>query len=487
MPDCLDITVESVLCQTGFNPTKCRLPDTITAYSLCIPPGPLDKQVFIVGRCGAPGNEIVIEGRHRGWIDADQRPDPRAERFDFILLHLKSCRHVILRNLCIANAWPTGILLSECEYITIENCRFRGGKEAIYAKNCRNLIVRGCHWQQDTSPGHDLWHRIDWVEAHGGEGGNDTFAYFNGAFLGGKALANVVVENNVISDAYNGIRLKADMDELGFLVNDNVIVAGNRFFRIRDNPIEPERYALNWHIRHNEIIDAHGWFSFDGVGGSHIYVYGNLGRFEIRQGVRTSPQHTMGRVLKLSYDSCNPTHAQGKETPDRPWYIFNNSFFLRCPLIGGAACSLDEPDRLGIGPDITRHLTFANNVFEWCDPDAFDDYTATWIELVRSFRQVRDDGVIFDGNLGNREDYFEKVASLYCWETNGICVHGRLFADGPAGDLTLPPDSPGLNSAIGLTIETPDGPFEVCPGDYGTHRGAWQSYGLTRMRPITTA
>ncbi|MCB1343556.1 MAG: right-handed parallel beta-helix repeat-containing protein [Pseudooceanicola sp.] len=468
------------LVPTDFNPAKQTLRLGVEPRVIRLCPGLLDRQLFFHGLVGKKGAPVVIEPHQRGWIDVGQRPDPRAVREDFIFLHLKECRHVAIRDLHLANAWPTCILLDKCEDITIEGCHFRAGKEAIYAKNSRRLLVRGCQWTQDTSPGHDLWHRIDWVEAHGGEGGNDTFAYFNGAFLGGKSLESVCVERNVIRDAYNGIRLKGEGKEPR---NNDVTIAGNTFLRIRDNPIEPERYAFNWHIYHNEIIDAHGWLSFDGVGGGYIYVYGNLGRFVTRQGSRTSPQHTMGRVLKLSFETCNPMHRPGEVTPTLPWYVFNNSFFLRCPLIGGAACSVDEPDLFGIGPDITNHLTFANNVFEWCEAGEHDDYTATWIELVRNFRKRPEDGVVFDGSLSNRWDYFEAVSDRYGWEENGQWAEGKLFEDGPGGDLRLRVGSPGLESAMPLTIRGPDKVYGIVTANGRIDRGAWQGDSLVRIAP----
>src|SRR4051794_5448696 len=66
-------------------------------------------------------------------------------------------------------------------------------------------------WQQDDSPDHDLWHRLDWRRAHGNEGSDGLFRYFNGGFLSAKGMAGkVVVRGNRIRDAYNGVRMKAD-------------------------------------------------------------------------------------------------------------------------------------------------------------------------------------------------------------------------------------------------------------------------------------
>lgn len=483
MPDVIDI-FDTALRPSESDNRKLVLAERGPVKRLRLPAGVHVRQLLIEDRSGTPDDPLVIEPLHRGWIDLDQRPDPRDDRNAFIALQLKNCAYVTIRGLSLANAWPTAILLNQCRNILIEDCRFRGSREAIYAKSSHHITVRGCHWQQDPSPGHDLWHTIDWVEAHGEEGGNSTYAHFNGAFFGAKSVHDVAIQNNTIHDAYNGIRIKAVGDDR----IQNVDIAANTFVRIRDNPIEPEAHAWNWHIRHNEIVDAHAWFSFDGVRGGHIYVYGNRGRFLTRPGLRTSPSHTMGRLLKLSYRSTRPQNARYALAPDHPWYVFNNSFRLRGPLIGGAAASIDEPDVFGIGPNITANLTFANNVFEWGEPDEFDDYTCAWIEMVRHFEKRADDNVVFDASLCNRPDYLTDVAT-HGWERNGLVVEAPLFRDGPAGDLRLAEASPGLNAAIPLTIETDDGPFMVEPGDGGTHRGAWQSYGLTRLCPaeLTTA
>lgn len=484
MPNVIDIVGTEALAALEHDPRKFRLADADPVEHIRLRPGTWPHQLLIENRSGTAAQNLVIEPLHPGWIDADQRPDPRASRHDFILLQLKNCKHVTIRGLSLANAWPTAILLSGCTDIIIEDCRFRGATEAIYAKGSAGIIVRRCHWQQDTSPGHDLWHTIDWVESHGEEGGNNTFAYYNGAFFGAKSVRDVKIEANTISDAYNGIRIKAVGDHP---TSPNVDIVGNTFVRIRDNPIEPEYHAWNWHIRHNEIIDAHAWFSFDGVEGGHIYLYGNRGRFRSRPGERTSLHHTMGRLLKLSYLSTNPQNAYGAKSPQHPWYIFNNSFRLRAPLIGGAAESIAKPDLFGIGPDVSSHLTFANNVFEWCGPDEFDDYVCSWIELIRNFQQRDGDAVIFDGSLCNRPDYLADARTNYGWEQNGRLAAAPLFRDGPGGDLRLAEASPGLDSAIALTIETEDGPHKVRPGETGTHRGAWQSYGLTELCPADEA
>jgi hypothetical protein len=49
---------------------------------------------------------------------------------------------------------------------------------------------------------------------------------------------------------------------------------------VRDNPVEFEVFARNAKIFHNKIHNSHAWFSFDGMAGGPIYVYGNQGWFD---------------------------------------------------------------------------------------------------------------------------------------------------------------------------------------------------------------
>ena len=114
-----------------------------------------------------------------------------------------------------------------------------------------------------------------------------SFRYFNGGFLSAKGIAGkVVVRGNRIRDAFNGVRMKADRADPGQSprLNADVHIVENDFVRIRDNPVEPEVFAYNWHVRHNRILDCHAWFSFDGVTGGFWYFYGNPAIFAAGRG-----------------------------------------------------------------------------------------------------------------------------------------------------------------------------------------------------------
>ena len=315
-------------------------------------------------RRGSFGKPIIIRAADDKWISGGRSPDPywgdevpgegpaknpprKPNAKDFAFLVVDECVHLRIEGLKIRDCWPSIFFLKNSCHVVIRNCTLRNGSFAIVAKDTpdegpltSHLLVDGNEWQQDDSDEHLLWTRIDWARAHGGEKADGMFRHFNGAFLYSKGIrGNVVVRANRIMDAYNGVRMKAGNDELPEeslpKLNADVHIVGNDFIRIRDNPIEPEVAAYNWHVRHNRLTDCHSWFSFDGVGGGYWYFYGNTGNFESRQGIPGEFGHTMGRVLKLSYEADPP--PQGSiACHSHPWFVFNNSWHLRCPLIGGA-------------------------------------------------------------------------------------------------------------------------------------------------------
>jgi hypothetical protein len=262
----------------------------------------------------------------------------------------------------------------------------RHGTYAIFAKGdgTSHLLIEGNEWQQDDSPGHDLWFKIDWARSHGAENADGMYRHFNGGFLSTKGICgNVVVRHNRILDAYNGIRMKVDNPDprQDPKLNSNVHIFDNDFIRIRDNPVEPEVFAYNWHIRHNRMLDCHAWFSVDGVGGGYWYYYGNTGDFRSRQGSLSGAGHTMGRVLKLSYQSI-PRTINSERVPDFPWFVFNNSWHLRCPVIsGGNEPLLPGGERMVF----TEKLNFFNNAFEWCDTAQHGSWIGEYTNLIQEF------------------------------------------------------------------------------------------------------
>lgn len=108
-----------------------------------------------------------------------------------------------------------------------------------------------------------MWDTIPWGVVHHG-----SRAYLNGGLVGGfRTAGNIIIRRNIIRNAYNGIRIRANHCPRGETCSVNVEIYDNDFQFTRDNPLEPEDHAVNWWIFHNRIYNGHGWFSLDGVGG----------------------------------------------------------------------------------------------------------------------------------------------------------------------------------------------------------------------------
>lgn len=442
---------------------------------------------------------LVIRAADEDWISGGAVPDPdwgdvppavdaprKPDVGDFAFLAILDCEHVVIDGLKLRDFWPTILFIKNSRRVTIRNCVFRHGTYAIFAKGGKtsHLLVESNEWQQDDSPDHALWTRIDWARAHGGENSDGLYRYFNGGFLSTKAIrGHVVVRGNRIMDAYNGVRMKGEETARDKPpprdVNSDVHIYDNDFVRIRDNPIEPEASAWNWHVRHNRLLDCHSWFSVDGVRGGFWYIYGNTGRFESRQGQPGQPAHTMGRVLKLSY-AANPTEDGNPDVPDAPWYVFNNSWHLRCPIVGGAA---DELRDFGEGPDFTANLHFFNNAFTWCSPARDGAWVCQPIEPLHNFDLAHSPGCSFDHDISDRCDFFAQLAEKKHAEPRGLPTTRPIFVNAPAGNFALAPDSEARGSGVLSDVKTASG--DLAPpraqADKTLNRGAVQGYGMIQV------
>ena len=453
-------------------------------------------------RSGTRDKPIVIRMGDKGWLSGGRRPDPfwgeghpsedapsKPTADDPALLYLEGCQHVVIDGIRACDFWPVIFNIRNASHLVIRNCALRHATFAIFAKgkNVSHVLIDKNTWQQDDSPDHLLWTTHDWARAHGGEGADGMLRYFNGGFFAGKGIrGNVVLRRNRIMDAYNVIRLKwGDVPVTPDVMPDfnaDIHIFDNDFIRIRDNPIEPEVCAFNWHVRHNRILDCHSWFSVDGVTGGYWYFYGNVGQFTSRQGLPTGLGHTMGRVLKLSYQTTPPEESEREGVPIHPWYVLNNSWHLRCPIIGGAHPT--QP-AIGEGPDFTSHLAFLNNAFQWCDPRIYGDRVCESAEMILSYDPRRSIGASFDYTLCDRPDYLAYMRGIQC-EANGLEATRPIFAKPKCGQYDFKPatKSNALDSGLLATLERPGNaaPVAVLAQANGKlNRGAVQDYGLTSI------
>lgn len=498
---------------------QAQLGAAVAGSVIVLPAGQYGANLSLRNRHGTPEKPIRIISADDGWISRGREPDftwrvgpegyaegdepphlggpPKPSLKDPALLVVADCSHVVIEGLKVRESWPSIFVIHDSHHLIIRDCALEGGTYAIFVRGPKtsHLLIERNRWTQDTTLDHRLWHAIKWVEAHGGEGGTGTARQFNGGFLSGKGIAGrVVVRDNTISDAYNGIRLKCEyVDRLaadGSFRNAHVHIHDNTFVRIRDNPLEPEGFAYDWHVRHNQLEDCHSWFSFDDVRGGYWYFYGNTGTFGTRQGLGPdgtgdlAQRHTIGRVLKLSYHSrvvrCGVPAGDMDGVPEFPWYVVHNSWRLRCPIVGGSNAVLPVD---GEGPDFTAWATFANNAFEWPQMPEGREWLSTPMAPLHNVSFTLSYNMEFEGNLWTNwgpHDYAAGLPAGRGWERTGLRAPAPLFQQANGRWYTLAQGSPGLSSAAALQLKTPSGALVLARTnpDGRLHRGALQENGL---------
>ncbi|MFQ6007160.1 MAG: hypothetical protein ACE5OQ_16850, partial [Woeseia sp.] len=298
----------------------------------------------------------------------------------FSCFRIENQEFIEIEHLRIQNCWLMAVFAIDSKYITLRDTTIIGSRNAFHAfgDKSHHFLLEGNHWTQDSSATRRMWREICWSAVKGyvtegqrheacpleGENVGD-YSHFNGALFGSwNIIGSVVVRNNYIENAFNGIRMVAPRGkQYRGKRNLNVEIYGNRFSYIRDNPVEPEATATNWWIHHNEIFNAHSWFSFDAVWGGEWYIFGNVGWFDERpyfgchnnpscESCRADPDCNLawsGKVLKYGTDGPYPVN---------PVYVFNNSWYLRSPIAAGGT---------------TRQLHHWNNAIEFCKPKHPDD------------------------------------------------------------------------------------------------------------------
>jgi hypothetical protein len=190
-----------------------------------------------------------------------------------------------------------------------------------------------------------MWDTVPWGVAHHG-----SRAYLNGGLIGSLGTpGSIIVRRNIIRNAYNGVRIRANRCDRP-PCNVNVEIYDNDFQFVRDNPVEPEDEATNWWVFHNRIYNAHGWFSLDGVGGGPVYIFGNVGWFDDKPSRRCIQRDWAGDRTLQARGSYAPTSENecsrsrtgkvvklgpGPIELKEPIYAFNNSWYVRAPVVDG--------------------------------------------------------------------------------------------------------------------------------------------------------
>jgi hypothetical protein len=340
--------------------------------------GKYREPITVEGRRGTAKAPFVIRG-DKAWIgsnvtfDTYRKPANRLAAAhqeggsfpgvyflaDNAALVVRNCQWLVIEDLVFENCWPTSIYLDNCQHVTIRRVSIRGGTIAIGAAGAytRHILIEDCDWVQDVSgsgeedvvsirakkgvrphgsftPG-ELWRKYPWSAVHGApaEGPDsveglvnidDDARAFDGDFFRAWTIAGyVIIRNNVIVDAFNGVHF---FNQAGESIKDNfsrnVLIEDNWFVRIRDNAVEPENFAWNWTVRGNTFVDCYMPFSFEMDRSGYFYVYGNVG-WNIDIPGPDGDTHAKGQLFKFP-----DTHSA-----DGPHYVFNNTWLLRWPIV----------------------------------------------------------------------------------------------------------------------------------------------------------
>jgi hypothetical protein len=348
-----------------------------------------------------------------------------------------------------------------------------------------------------------VWRGVPWAVTHHGE-----WQPYNGALFGSRDIGGVVrFEGNIVRNAYNGIRMDVskdcrDNDGCGRSVNDDVSVRDNVFAYVRDNPIEPERRAMNWRVSRNRFFNSYAWLSLDGVNGGPFYVWSNIGWHDASrdslpgQDCIDGPQWLAGRWWDFAerdmarnpkpvdwrdYDPFCGTHIAGtvvklsweKDSRIADFYMFNNSWMINKPIVrGGILCEMSHWNNAieftscgSQGADACRYRPNEPAVDEGIRPYPTANGKALFFDLF-GFEYLNDDGEKqgCDGNAGPiRFDYdlsndgfpaeFNEARSgfeaMYGLEKHGVSGSASFRAP-ESGDFTWKMGSPTQDAGCAI-------------------------------------
>ena len=294
-------------------------------------------------------------------------------------IRMAHVRGIVLADLAFEDCWIAAIQTVNSREITLEGAIIHGSSFGFLAiatsgmeVDSHTYRVADTHWIQspgayrpdaeacaqphlDLSCAVDVWDDLPWGVTH-----HHLWRPLNGALFAAYNIAgNVLIEDNLIERAYNGVRIISELPGTG----RNVEIRRNRFRFLRDNAVEPEGRADGWVVKHNRFENVHAWITSDGVVGGSMYIFGNLGWYDPDQipGQRCREDIDWARspyfkglagdegryvLIDVGYDPTSVEcrgHYRGVilKTGDKrkakfPYFewisIFNNSWRTRSPL-----------------------------------------------------------------------------------------------------------------------------------------------------------
>ena len=491
------LPLADAVAQAGPGDTVELLPGAFFPPTAVDPDDPdvaLPQPIVLSGVSGRPDAPVVIRGQGRrtvlcgeGKAEVASARLPTSDQFAFFKLF--DCQWVVFENFQVTGCWPVFLFLQNSRYVTVRGLLATDGRYLAFARGegSHHILLEENRWRQE--PAGALWRDISWeaVKREDDKG----YYYYNGGLFGSVDISgSVVIRRNVICNAFNGLRLKANAAKAGRL-NHNVEIYGNAFHDIRDNPVEPERTAVNWHVRENRIANAHAWFSLDAVGGGFWYFCGNQGWFNDRPG-QPEGDNTGGAVYKFDDEGA---------MPDRCVLAAHNSFALRANLIKEGR---------------TKHFHHVNNVVRFCrpgdlahydpdppcpfpgacpdpcapkpptaDPELFgcaapDAPGPSFVAAPDFLNDPDGDDIHFNGDLTNRA--FPEDFGPAGFETGGRVDPGLRFRSPFTGDLRLVgPSLPAAPLVLRAGVDWP-GDYDWTPPT-GAVAGAVQPHGAAPPAP----
>ncbi len=372
-------------------------------------PGVYDEPVVIEDKRATPERPIRIKSNGCATLDGRRnvlRP-PDIDNLDgssYAFIRIKRSSGLVIEGTTIQNAWPTAIYLEDVQHLTVRDLNLNGATYGVFARgeSTRYITLEHCSWIQDTR----IWDEVSWHDIHAPP---NPRRELDGDFFRSLDIAgDVIVRNNFIAQAFNGVHLFASKRaaERGG-VNENIWVYRNTFAFIRDSAVEAERTAKNWWVFENKIYNCHTWFAFEKCRGGYWYIFANRGWFDRKPGP-TGDCHAGGAVIKT-----NRVDDDEIETalPHHPHYVFNNSWYLRAPLL--------KKGRL-------RHLRHFNNAIAYARPE---HHPVGVVDLGRRMIGVGAPNPRCEGNAPPEEPFTKQWRRFDIRFHDDVCNH----PDFPAG------------------------------------------------------
>ncbi|WP_164658877.1 right-handed parallel beta-helix repeat-containing protein [Tropicibacter sp. Alg240-R139] len=253
---------------------------------------------------------------------------------DFAFIKIFHAEHIRIERLNFENCWPCSIFVRSAQNIDIRNCRGRGSRYFVYARQTNNrdtngITLDGVNWMQD--PYFEMWDgKVTWKDVKAKPDHIDN-SFFNGAMFGSFDIrGDVTIRNCEVSHAFNAIRMdirrkriKGTKSNPRISRNRHVRIYNNKFSFIRDNAVEPEKGAEDWAVYNNRFFNCHAALSLDGVAIRDYLIIGNWFLNTERPGGRPKQKNTGGKIFKFLApphltDDMEPAPRKGL------WSVFNS-------------------------------------------------------------------------------------------------------------------------------------------------------------------